>query len=274
MSNRQIGLKVKLSGGVVKSRILKLEQGNIIIKYVLKIEPPVLGRGVFFVAVSGRNTEMITKQIKLVGDPFVVAPCIGGIAVCGIAVEGNVQEKIRLARELMHDMRVLTIFKAHTPALQSKITKTDFMIIKELMADPKRSIESVAVATRFSSKTITRSIKKLRKENLVQFTATYDPTKMHPYIPHVVLAGLDDSPTKIVQELKKSLGEKFLQNPFLTSNQIVLFLHSKSIYGLDELTRAVRESKGIVAADLFIPKIIFLPQDWMGKVIRKNIESS
>lgn len=273
-SDRQIGLRVGLSGGVVRARIQRMEEAGIILEYVLKVEPVALGRGVFFVAVSGRNAHIITEQVKLVGEPFVVVPCVGGITVCGIAVEGNVQEKIRLARELMRDVRLLTIFEASPPSQLQQITRTDLVIMKELMADPKMAAEDLASATGFSSKTIARSIEKLRQENAAQFTITYDPAKMHPYIPHAILAGLDTNPEQTVQALAESLGDSYIQNPIPTPNQIVLFMYSKSIFGLDELTQTVRESKGVVSADLFIPKSIAFPQGWMQEVIDETMDSS
>lgn len=273
MSDRQIGLRVGLSGGVIRTRIQKLEQAGIILQYVFKVEPPALGYGVFFVAVSGRNAHIITEQVKLVGEPFVVAPCVGGITVCGIAVKGNVQEKIRLARELMRDVRLLSIFEANAPEQRAQITRTDLAIMKELMLNPKMPVEDLATATGFSSKTIARAIEKLRQNNFVQFTITYEPKKMHPYIPHVILAGLDDEPKDTIHTLDKTLGEKYMQNPIPTSNQIVLFLYSKSIFGLDKMTQTVRDSKGIVSADLFIPKSIMYPQNWTSSAINKAIKS-
>ncbi len=274
MPDRQVGLRVGLSGGVVKSRIQKLESAGVIRDYVLKIEPPALGRGVFFVAVSGRNANLIIEQIRLVGDPFVVAPCVGGITVCGIAVTGDVQEKIRLARELMRDVRLLSIFEASPPAQRSQITRTDLAIIRGLMADPRMPAEVLATTAGFSTKTIARSIEKLRQNNAAQFTITYDPARMHPHIPHVILAGLDDDREETIAALTGALGDRFIQNPIPTPNQVVLFLSSKSIYGMDEITQTVRDTKGVVSADLFIPKSIMLPQDWTGAAIKEAAESS
>ncbi|MDD9809586.1 MAG: AsnC family transcriptional regulator [Thaumarchaeota archaeon S15] len=273
MADRQVGLRVGLSGGAVRSRVERMERGGLVTRYVLKVEPPALGRGVFFAAVSGRDTEAIIAQVRLVGEPFVVVPCVGGITVCGIAVAGDVQEKIRLARELLRDMRLLTIFEAEAPSRRSRLTRTDLTIMSALMGDPLATAEAVAGSVGISPKTVTRSIEKLRGDRSVQFTAVYNPMACAPYIPHVILAGVSGEPAEAAVRLRESLGSRFMQEPILTPNQIVLFLRSESIYGLDDLTHAVRDTGGVVSADLFIPKRILLPQEWTEAALREAIGS-
>ncbi len=93
-SDRQIGMELGISGGAVRARIQKMEIREIIEEFFIKVEPPVLGYGVLYFVVSGENINEILEQISLVGEPYVVVPCIGGITVCGIVVKENVKQKI------------------------------------------------------------------------------------------------------------------------------------------------------------------------------------
>jgi len=99
-SDRQIGKIIGISGGAVKSRIQKMIDNKVIQKFTLKIEPPILGYNLFYVVVTGENKDDILKQVKLIGDPFLVVPCVGGITVCGIVVKENVEQKIELTKNL------------------------------------------------------------------------------------------------------------------------------------------------------------------------------
>ena len=47
-SDRQIGKKIGISGGAVKTRIQKLLKKGIIEKFTLRVEPPVLGYNLFY----------------------------------------------------------------------------------------------------------------------------------------------------------------------------------------------------------------------------------
>ncbi len=266
-SDRQIGKNIGVSGGAVKSRIGKMLKNKIIEYFALKIEPPVLGYGVIYIVVTGKDLEDILQQVKLIGEPFFVVPCVGGITVCSIVVIENVQQKIELAKNLMKDVRVLTIFEAENPGVNSNLTKTDLHIINELMKDPRQKIESIAKSTNLSTKTITRSIEKLQNDDAVQFTLIYNPTKIKGYIPHAILTWINGDLKKTLEILKNEFSEHFMQIPFVAKNQIVLFMYSDNIFKLDELTQNVRKMPGINSADLFIPKKIALPQKWIKDAI-------
>jgi DNA-binding Lrp family transcriptional regulator len=272
-SDRQIGKKIGITGGAVKSRIHKMEKNGVIEKFTLKIEPPVLGYNLFYVVTTGENSDDIIKQIKLIGEPFLVVPCVGGIIVCGIVVKENVEQKIELAKNLMKDVRVLSIFHAENPGIRTDLTKTDLQIIDKLMKNPRAKIEDIAKTTKFSTKTVTRSIEKLQKDDVVLFTLIYNPTKLKGYIPYAILAWIEEDIKKLLILLKQKFSDSFLQKPFIAKNQIVLFMYSDDIFKVDEITQEIREIEGIRSADLFIPKIINFPQQWIQNTIKQSQKS-
>jgi len=265
--DRQIGIEVGISGGAVKSRIKKMIKNGIIEFFTLKIEPPVLGYGVLYFVVTGEDLDKILQQVKLIGEPFFVVPCVGGITVCSIVVKENVQQKIELAKNLMKDVRVLSIFEAENPGVSSDLTKTDLEIINELMKDPRQKIEDIAKKADLSTKTVTRSIEKLQNDEAVQFTLVYEPTKIEGYIPYCILTWIDGDLKQTLGVLKNEFSENFLQKPFLAKNQILLFMYSDDIFKLDDLTQQARKIPGVKTADLFIPRKIAFPQEWIKDVV-------
>jgi DNA-binding Lrp family transcriptional regulator len=262
-SDRQIGKNIGITGGAVKTRIQKMEKNGVIEKYTLKIEPPILGYNLFYVVVTGQNQEDILEQAKLIGEPYVVVPCVGGITVCGIVVKENIEQKIELAKKLMKDVRVLSIFQAENVGVPANLTRTDLEIIEKLIKDPQTKIEDLAKSTKLSSKTVTRAIEKFQKDDAILFTLVYDPIKLSGYIPYAILVGIKDDFEKTLEKLEKKFSKSFLQKPFLAKNQIVLFMYSDDIFKLDQLTQKVRETDGVLTADLFIPKKITFPIKWV-----------
>ena len=272
-SSRQIGIELGISGGAVKKRIQKMEEKKVIEKFFIKVEPPVLGNGVLYFVVSGENIDEILEQISLVGEPYFVAPCIGGITVCSIVIKDNPEEKIELANKLMKDVRVLSIFEAESPGYDSNFTKTDFEIIEELIKDPRQKIEKIASNTSMSTKTITRCIEKLQKNDGIQFTLVYDPKKIDEFIPHAILAWIEGDLKETLNEMNKIFSESYLQIPFIAKNQIVLLMYSENIFKMDELTQKVRTIKNVKSADLFIPKKISFYVKWLEKAISDSKKS-
>lgn len=267
-SDRQIGTRIGISGAAVKSRIEKMIKNQVIENFTLKIEPPVLGYNILYIVTTGQDTEKILKQVELIGEPFLVVPCVGGITVCGIAIKENVQQKIELAKNLMKDVRLLSIFEAESTSIRSDITKTDIDIISHLLKDPRIKIEDLAKKTKLSTKTIARTLKKLQNDEAIQFTLVYDPAKFGQYIPFAVLVWIDENLNETMKLLKKEFSDSFCEKPFLAKNQVVLFLYSNNIFELDNLTQKIRSVKGVTSADLFIPKKIIFPQKWVINAIK------
>jgi len=262
-SGRQIGIEIGVSGNAVSSRIQKMIQNKVIEKFTLKIEPPVLGYNVLYIVVSGQDLNQILKQVRLIGEPFFVVPCIGDITVCSIVIKENVKEKIALTKKIMKDVRVLSIFEAQNPGIRSDLTKTDLEIIDELLENPRARIDEIAKATSLSTKTITRSLDKLQNDEAILFTLIYDPIKLEQFVPYAILTWINGDLGKTLKILKEEFTSSFLQKPFIAKNQIVLFLYSDNIFKIDEVIQKVRKIAGIALADLFIPKKITLPQKWI-----------
>lgn len=266
-SDRQIGKELGISGGAIRARIKKMQESKIIEKFTIKVEPPILGLGVLYIVVSGQNIKDILEQIRLVGEPFFVVPCVGGITVCSIVIKENLQQKIELANKLMKDVRVLSIFEAESPGYSSNLTKTDLEILEYLIKEPRQKIEKIAKEMSMSTKTVTRCIDKLQKNNGIQFTLIYNPRKIEGFISHAILAWIDGNLKETLDKMNSELSESFIQIPFIAKNQIVLFMYSHDIFEMDELTKIVRNMNGVKSADLFIPKEISFPMKWLEQAI-------
>ena len=265
--DRQIGSEIGISGVAVKSRIQKMIKNKVIEEFALKIEPPVLGYSVLYFVVVGKEIDYILNQIRLVGEPFYVVPCVGGITVCSIVVKEDPTKKMELAKNLLHDVRVLSIFEAKNPEIRSDLTKTDIEIIDILLKNPRLKIEEIAKKSGFSTKTITRSLDKLQNDEAIQFTLIYNPKNMGEFIPFAILVGVNANIKKTLSKLTDVFSESFLQKPFVHMNQIVLFMYTNNVYKMDDLARKVQDIEGIQSVDLFMPKSITFPQKWVKDAI-------
>ena len=262
-SNRQIGMELQMTGGAVQARIRKMQRQGIIKGFLVNVEPPVLGLGVLYVVVSDQSTEEILEQARLVGMPYFVAPCVGGITVCSIVTKDSPERGIRLASRLMRDVRVLSMFEAGNPGFSPNLTRTDLEILEELIRDPRQRIESLSRATGMSGKTVTRCLEKLHGNDGIKFTLAYDPTKMHGFVAHVVLAWIREGGLReALEEMNERFSGSYLQVPFIARNQIVLFMYGRDIFETDELTQRVRTVSNVESIDLFIPKEISFYSEW------------
>ena len=272
-SDRQIGQKIGLSGVSVRSRIEKMLKSKLIEKFTLKIEPHILGYNVIYLVTTGQDVNEIVKQVKLVGEPFFVVPCVGGYSACGIVVKGEVEQKIAIIKNMLKQVRILNIFEAEDAGIESNLTKTDLDVIEQLLKNPQEQIDVVAKNAKISSKTVARSIEKLQENPAFQFTLTYDPGKIKPYIAHAVLCVVNGNIETLLKVLRKQFEEHFMQIPFIAKNQIALFLYSEDIFEMDEMVQKASGVENVVAVENFMPKKISLPQDWIRNGIKENRKS-
>ncbi|OLD32823.1 MAG: transcriptional regulator [Thaumarchaeota archaeon 13_1_40CM_2_39_13_2] len=267
--DRQIGKEIGISGVAVRSRIQKMIGRKIIEEFALKIEPPVLGYSVLYFVVVGKELVDILNKIRLVGEPFFVVPCVGGVTVCSIVVKEDPTTKMELAKNLLNDVRVLSIFEAKNPEIRSDLTKTDIEIIDILLKNPRLKIEEISKRSGFSTKTVTRSLDKLQSDEAIQFTLIYDPRNMGEFIPFAILVSVQGDVKKTLLRLQKEFANAFLQKPFVHIDKIVLFMYSDNIFKIDDLSRRVHDIEGVNSVDLFIPKKINFPQKWVKDTIEQ-----
>jgi len=271
--DRQIGKKVGLSGVSVKSRITKMERAGIIQNFTMKVEPPSLGYGVIYLVVPSDNESDIVKKLKLVGEPFFVVPCLGDITACGIVVEKDVEQKTELIKNLISNARIVLTLDPKESEFRADLTKTDFKILDQLLKNPREKIDLMAKSTKLSTKTITRTIEKFEKNPAIQFTIIYDPRKLEKFVAFALLAMVQNDVKKIKKDIENEFGDHFWQVPFTAKELLVLFMYSDNIYNADVMRHRIKELDGVAFTEVFFPKKITMPTNWIINSIKNASRS-
>ncbi|NWJ90972.1 Lrp/AsnC family transcriptional regulator [Marine Group I thaumarchaeote] len=271
--DRQIGKKVGLSGVSVKSRITKMVRSGVIQNFTMKVEPASLGYGVIYMTVPGDDEASIVKKLKLIGEPFFVVPCLGDITACAIVVEKDMEQKTELVKNLISNTRIILTMDAKESEFRVDLTKTDFRILEQLLKNPKEKIDVIAKSTKLSTKTVTRTIEKFETNPAVQFTIIYDPKKLEKFIAFALIAMVQSNIKKIKDEIETSFGDYFWQVPVTAKELLVLFMYSDNIYNADTMRHKIKEIDGVVFTEVFFPKKITMPTNWISNSIKNASRS-
>ena len=271
--DRQIGKKVGLSGVAVKSRITKMIKSGIIQNFTIKIEPPSLGYGVIYLVVPSDDEVGIVKKLKLIGEPFFVVPCLGDITACGIVVEKDLEQKTELIKNLISNARIILTLNAQNSGFRADLTKTDFKILEQLLRNPREKIDILAESTGLSTKTVTRTIEKFEVNPAIQFTIIYDPRKLEKFIAFALLAMVQNDTKKVLKEIEVGFGDYFWQVPFTAKEMLVLFMYSDNIYNADVIHHKIKHTDGVAFTEVFFPKKITMPTDWIANAIKNASRS-
>ena len=271
--DRQIGKKVGLSGVAVKSRITKMIKSGIIQNFTIKMEPPSLGYGVIYLVVPSDDEVGIVKKLKLIGEPFFVVPCLGDITACGIVVEKDLEQKTELIKNLISNARIILTLNAQNSGFRADLTKTDFKILEQLLRNPREKIDILAESTGLSTKTVTRTIEKFEVNPAIQFTIIYDPRKLEKFIAFALLAMVQNDTKKVLKEIEVGFGDYFWQVPFTAKEMLVLFMYSDNIYNADVIHHKIKHTDGVAFTEVFFPKKITMPTDWIANAIKNASRS-
>ena len=271
--DRQIGKKVGLSGVAVKSRITKMIKSGIIQNFTVKMEPPSLGYGVIYLVIPSDDEVSIVKKLKLIGEPFFIVPCLGDITACGIVVEKDLEQKTELVKNLISNARIILTLNAQDSEFRLDLTRTDFKILEQLLKNPREKIDSLAESTGLSTKTVTRTIEKFEVNPAIQFTIIYDPRKLEKFIAFALLAMVQNDTKKVLKEIEVGFGDYFWQVPFTAKEMLVLFMYSDNIYNADIMHHKIKHTDGVAFTEVFFPKKIAMPTDWITNAIKNAFRS-
>jgi len=73
---------------------------------------------------------------------------------------------------------------------------------------------------------------------------------------------------KIKDEIEPSFGGYFWQVPVTAKELLVLFMYSDNIYNADVMRHKIKEIDGVAFTEVFFPKKIMMPTNWISNSIK------
>jgi len=276
-SYQSVGNELRLSSNAVKNRVMKMIDDGVIARFISQIKLEAFGYDLIYAIISHGNEQedIILDRVKLVGDTFMVINCVGNIIVLGIAVKGELEQKMELVKKLVEPAIVVNIFSVKAIPVK-KLIQTDLMLIKHLVRYPRASINDIARALRISTRTVKRRLDFLSKIGVVNFTMLYNPAAMKGFIQFSLLLDIDERKYKeVVSRIYKQLGDHFLlpPPPLYQKSMIVIILYSDNVYSMDEMFKTVMKIDGVKNVELSIPTKIDFKLDWFIKSIDKALKT-
>jgi DNA-binding Lrp family transcriptional regulator len=176
-----------------------------------------------------------------------------------------VEQKTELVKNLISNARIVLTLDAKESEFRADLTKTDFKILDQLLKNPREKIDSISKSIMLSTKTVTRAIEKFEKNPAIQFTVIYDPRKLGKFIAFAVLAMVQSNIKKVKKEIETSFGDYFWQVPFAAKELLVLFMYSENLYDADTMHHKIKEIDGVAFTEVFFPKKIMMPTNWISR---------
>jgi len=277
-SYKSIGDELGLSSNTVKARVMKMIDEGAIVRFFANIKLEAFGYDLIYVVVrhgSEQENEILQKA-KLVGDPFMVINCVGGMTVLGIAVKGELEKKMELVKTLLEPAVVVSMFPVKASPVK-RLTRTDLMLIRHLIKYPRATANDIAKAIKISTRTVKRRFDILAKNEVVHFMILFNPAAMKGYIQFTMMLDVDAKKYRdVVRHIYRELSDNFLlpPPPIYQESTIVVILYSDNVYSMDEMFKKVNSLDGVHNVELLIPSKVEFKQDWFVRVIDSLLKKS
>lgn len=277
-SYQSIGNELNLSSNAVKSRVMKMIDDGAIGRFIAQIKLQAFGYDLIYALIShgSEQQQIILDRVKLVGDTFLVINCIGDLTVIGVAVRGDLEQKMELIKKLVEPAIMINIFSVRAAPVK-KLVRTDLMLIRHLIKYPRASVHDIAEAIKVSTRTVKRRLDFLIKLDITHFSILYNPAAMRGFIQFSLLLDIDEKKYKdVVGKIYRQLGDHFLlpPPPLYQKSMIVVILYSDNVHSMDEMFKTVKNLEGVKNVELSIPTKLDFRLDWFVKVIDRVLKKT
>ena len=97
--------------------------------------------------------------------------------------------------------------------------------------------------------------------------------KLEKFIAFALIAMVQSDIKKIKDEIGTSFGDYFWQVPVTAKKLLVLFMYSDNIYNADVMHHKIKEIDGVAFTEVFFPKKIMMPTNWISNSIKNALRS-
>lgn len=279
LSYRSIGLTIGLTTKSVKSRVDRMLGAKVIERFLARVNPSVIGYKeicAFALRKNNLNRELLDR-INLVGDIQYEFEVMGGAIGFDIAIREGTEDKIELLLNSLKPV-LLGVVRSRNREVPHNLTQTDYIIIKQLIKNPRMEIGDIAAAAAISPKTIRRRLDKMTRNHVLEFSIQPNPDAMKGYIVFFLDVKVKDKShhQKVLQRIYEELHEHFMLSSDMSNQEdsIGLLLGSEDAIGIESIRSRIESSDGVEQANAFLPTKLACPQEWILKAIDKKLAES
>ena len=280
---KNIASAVGITPSAMKERINKMVSNGIIHRFVVLINPVILGYEKLYVLIVKNIDKTVKEQdlfkrISLLGDVIAYSEELEGSYIFGLYVKDIAQDKIETVTDLLKPATVEIFFAAFRPPTTMKIHNSDLEIMKCLLSDARMRVEDIAKETSLSPRTVTRRLEKMRENRVLLFTISRDlsSTRLTGYMEFDVLINVEISRHQsILEKIYRELEEYLIFIPdWYQREVIVAVFFCANISTAKLILRRLESYDGVKKVGSFIRSSITINQDLLKSEINKRITSS
>ena len=279
LSYRNIARTVGLTTKSVKSRVDKMNSAKVIERFIVLVDPSILGYKTTCTFTLKRNVvnKDLIDRISLVGDVQYKFHVLGGAIGFSIVVREGSEDKIELLLKSLQPaiLGVAIQNPIYSTKTISYLTMTDYHIIKQLVQNPRMEISEIGKAISISVKTVRRLLDKMQNNHILEFTILPNPHAMKGQITYFLEVKVESSRLyrAVVENIFSELHNHIILSSILHDQveRIGLILASEDVFKIEFIRSQIESFNGVKEANVFLPTKIEYNQDSIVKSIEGKL---
>jgi DNA-binding Lrp family transcriptional regulator len=274
-SYRIISQLVGLSTNAAKARVYRLVSSGMITRYFITLNHSVFGYSkIYYVFLrTTKKMEVVLNRIKDTGNLIVEVEGMGGTLMLAIAIKPEQEGPIQFHIATLKPALIRNLFVEQSFPLRLKLRKTDFMIIKCLLHEPRMEVSEIAKRISMSAKTVTNRLTKMKNDRIIVFNVATDPLKMKSHIRYSMFIRLRKKDRKVIIQVQEIM-EKYsmIALHMINYNDLVIYqLIVSSVFDIDFALKRIESIVGVDRVEAFVPFRAKMHQYWIINEIDKKI---
>ena len=280
LSYRNIARTVGLTTKSVKSRVDKMISAKVIERFIVLVDPSILGYKTTCTFTLKRNlvNKDLIDRISLVGDVQYKFHVLGGAMGFSIVVREGSEDKIELLLKSLQPAILGVAIQNpiySTKTISYNLTMTDYHIIKQLIKNPRMEISEIGKAISISVKTVRRRLDKMQNNHILEFTILPNPHAMKGQITYFLEVKVKSSRLyrAVVEKIFSELHNHIILSSILHDQveRIGLILASEDVFKIESIRSQIESFNGVKEANVFLPTKIEYNQDSIVKSIEGKL---
>ena len=280
LSYRNIARTVGLTTKSVKSRVDKMISAKVIERFIVLVNPSILGYKVTCAFALKRNmvNRDLIDRISLVGDVQYKFHVLGGAVGFSIVAREGSEDKIELLLKSLQPAILGVAIQNpiySTKTISYNLTMTDYHIIKQLVQNPRMEISEIGKAISISVKTVRRRLDKMQNNHILEFTILPNPNAMKGQITFFLEVKVENSRLyrAVLEKIFHELHNHLILSSILHDQveRIGLILASEDVFKIESIRSQIESFNGVKEANVFLPTKIEYNQDSIVKAIEGKI---
>ncbi|HYG00020.1 MAG TPA: AsnC family transcriptional regulator [Candidatus Saccharimonadales bacterium] len=259
LSYAKIAKSLNLTTKSIKTRVDKMLNEKVISRFIMFIEPALLGYNTTCTLVVKRNnlSHGLSDKIDLVGDIIYRFSILGGVEGIVICTRDSSEDKLSLLLDMVKSSTIGTLIQKHPdPKLNFKLTELDYEIIKYLLQDPRIEISELANKSGLSTKFVHRRLQKIQDNRLLRFTILPNPTTINGQIIFYMEIKVDPRYYQSVFESAFNRTHNCLVLSLTPHHQqeiIGLILSSENSFKIELMRSEMESMMGVKESNIYFP---------------------